>query len=369
MSKGAALTLSRLVKRYGERDAVAEVSLAIAAGEFVTLLGASGSGKTTTLMMVAGFVEPDAGSIQIAGASVEGIPPERRNVGVVFQSYALFPHMSVADNIAFPLRMRHVAKPVAYTRVEKALEMVGLPSYGSRRVEQLSGGEQQRVALARALVFEPPILLMDEPLGALDRKLREGMQGEIKNLQRSLGLTVLYVTHDQEEAMVMSDRIAIMHNGRIAQVGPAAEIYDRPASAFVADFLGESNLWTVRIADVEGDEITVCPPSVDTLRVRVRARGSPPPGPVVRLMLRPERLSILDDGAPADNVIAGHVERIDITGPAVRIYARTPFGIANARWPRKPGAPGLSVGATLRLGFSATDCALFSDVAAGASHG
>jgi putative spermidine/putrescine transport system ATP-binding protein len=362
VSKGATLTLSGLGKRYGEHLAVADISLAIAAGEFVTLLGASGSGKTTTLMMVAGFVEPDAGSIRIGGASVERIPPEQRNLGVVFQSYALFTHMTVAENIAFPLRMRRVARADARDRAGKALEMVGLSGFGARRIEQLSGGQQQRVALARALVFEPPVLLMDEPLGALDRKLREQMQGEIKNLQRSLGRTVLYVTHDQEEAMVMSDRIAIMRNGMIEQFGPPAEIYDRPVSAFVADFLGESNLWTARVVRVEGDAVTLAPPAVNAPTIRARLRGPVPQKPLVRLMLRPESISILEDGAAAENEIAGTVERVDITGPTVRVFMGTPFGIANARYSRKPGAPPFTPGATLRLGWSTADGAVFSDM-------
>ena len=361
MSKGAALTLSGLVKRYGDRLVVAEVSLAIGAGEFVALLGASGSGKTTTLMIVAGFVEPDSGSVAIAGKRVDGMPPEQRNLGVVFQSYALFSHMNVADNVGFPLRMRHVAKPDARRRAEGALEMVGLSGYASRRIGELSGGEQQRVALARALVFEPPVLLMDEPLGALDRKLREGMQGEIKNLQRSLGLTMLYVTHDQEEAMVMSDRIAIMRDGAIEQVGQPAAIYDHPASAFVADFLGESNLWSARVVAVDGDSVTLAPVAASAPLIRARMRGPPPKAPLVRLMVRPERLSILDDNATADNVVAGTVERVDIAGPTIRVYASTPFGLANARWPRKPEAEPLSPGATLRLGWTAADGALFDN--------
>ena len=361
MSKGAALTVSRLVKRYGDHLAVADLSLAIGAGEFVTLLGASGSGKTTTLMMVAGFVEPDSGSVEIAGKSVVGVPPEQRNLGVVFQSYALFAHMSVADNVAFPLRMRHVAKPDARNRAHRALDMVGLSGYGPRRVAELSGGEQQRVALARALVFEPPVLLMDEPLGALDRKLREGMQVEIKNLQRLLGITILYVTHDQEEAMVMSDRIAIMRSGIIEQIGPPAAIYDHPASAFVADFLGESNLWSVRVVAVDGDSITLSPPAASAPLVRVRLRGPAPQTPLVRMMVRPESLSMLEGDATADNAVTGTVERVDIAGPTVRVYVSTPFGLANARWSRKPGAAPLARGAPLRLGWTVADGALFGD--------
>jgi ABC-type Fe3+/spermidine/putrescine transport system ATPase subunit len=236
---GAEVVLAGLTRYYGETAAVREVSLAVGAGEFVTLLGPSGSGKTTTLMIVAGFVEPSAGDVRIGGRSVLGLPPHRRNLGVVFQSYALFPHMPVFDNVAFPLRMRRVDRTETRRRVAAALDMVQLGALAERRIHQLSGGQQQRVALARALVFEPPVLLMDEPLGALDRKLREQMQLEIKRLQRALGLTAIYVTHDQEEALLLSDRVAIMHEGAIHQVGAPAEVYERPATAFVADFVGE----------------------------------------------------------------------------------------------------------------------------------
>jgi len=357
---GAELTLSGLVKRYGEQSAVSGVSLEIGAGEFVTLLGASGSGKTTTLMMVAGFVEPDAGSIRIGGVAVERVPPEKRNLGVVFQSYALFPHMNVAENVGFALRMRRAGRTETQGRVGKALAMVGLQGFGTRRVEQLSGGQQQRVALARALIFEPPLLLMDEPLGALDRKLREQMQGEIKNLQRSLGLTVLYVTHDQEEAMFMSDRIAIMANGAIAQFGPPAEIYDHPVSAFVADFLGESNLWPVKVVRVDGSRVFVAPSAANSPVVSASNRGDVPQGSA-RLMLRPENLAILESEERADNEIAGVVERTDFVGPSIRILVKTPFGVACVRSPRGPGDVPPAVGAQVRLGWVIANAAVIGD--------
>src|SRR5262249_30604158 len=241
-SHGAEVKLVGLSRDYGEVVAVRDLNLTIAPGEFLTLLGPSGSGKTTTLMMVAGFVHPTAGDIFLDGRSVVAVAPHRRNLGIVFQSYALFPHMSVFDNVAFPLRMRHVAPQELRRRVEEALALVHLGPMGARRIQQLSGGQQQRVALARALVFRPPVLLMDEPLGALDRKLREQMQLEIKRIQHTLGLTVLYVTHDQEEALILSDRIAIMHDGVLHQVGTPAEVYERPTTAVVADFVGESNM-------------------------------------------------------------------------------------------------------------------------------
>jgi ABC-type Fe3+/spermidine/putrescine transport system ATPase subunit len=232
---------------YGETVAIDDLSLTVAAGEFFTLLGSSGSGKTTTLMMIAGFVEPDAGEILIGGRSIVDLPPERRDVGVVFQSYALFPNMNVVENVAFPLRMRHV---------DRATRLQGRADAGARQsppARRPAGRRPQRrraaaVALARALVFEPPLLLMDEPLGALDRKLREQLQIEIKRIQSKLGVTVIYVTHDQEEALVLSDRIGVMAEGEIRQMGPIAEVYERPDSLFVAQFLGESNVLSGRMA-------------------------------------------------------------------------------------------------------------------------
>ena len=228
-------------KAYGKTMAVAGVSLRIAPSEFVTLLGASGSGKTTTLMMVAGFEIPTRGDIFIDGRCVTNVPPSRRNLGFVFQHYALFPHMSIFDNLAFPLRVRSLDADAVRQRVGRALELVSLPGYEQRLPSQLSGGQQQRVALARALIYDPPVLLMDEPLGALDKKLREQLQVEIKRIQRELGITVIYVTHDQEEALTMSDRVAVMRQGRIAQIGSPEELYESPADEFVANFIGEMN--------------------------------------------------------------------------------------------------------------------------------
>ena len=232
---GCTVTIRAIAKSYGSSvPALDGVSLDIRDGEFVTLLGASGSGKTTTLMIVAGFTPPDAGDVLLDGHSIISLPPERRGIGVVFQNYALFPHMTAVRNVAFPLRMRAVPRRKALARAEAALERVGLGGFGSRLPSQLSGGQQQRVALARALVFEPGLLLMDEPLGALDRALREQMKAEIRRLHRELGITIVYVTHDQEEALTLSDRIALMHRGRIVQIGTPADLYDRPTNAFVA---------------------------------------------------------------------------------------------------------------------------------------
>ncbi len=235
----AILELRNVSKEYGPHIAVADLSLQLAKGEFLSLLGPSGSGKTTTLMMIAGLLQPNTGDILLEQRPITPLPPYKRNIGVVFQNYALFPHMTVARNIAFPLTMRSVGREEIAMRVSRVLRLVGLPDYGGRYPRQLSGGQQQRVALARAMVFEPPILLMDEPLGALDKKLREQMQLEIKRLHEELGMSIIYVTHDQEEALVMSDRIAVFNLGRLQQIGTPTQLYERPATRFVAEFIGE----------------------------------------------------------------------------------------------------------------------------------
>ena len=240
---GAGLELSALRKNFGTgAPAVDGVSATIAPGEFFSLLGPSGCGKTTTLRMIAGFEAPDSGSIALDGSDITSLPPERRGMGMVFQNYALFPHRDVAENVAFGLRMRGIGRAEIATRVRDALALVRLTSFEDRRPSQLSGGQQQRVALARAIVIRPSVLLCDEPLGALDKKLRQAMQFELKALHRQLGLTLVYVTHDQEEALTMSDRIAVMSGGRIAQCAAPSEIYDRPVSRFVADFIGDTNI-------------------------------------------------------------------------------------------------------------------------------
>ncbi len=239
----AAIRLERVTKTFdGRVVAVDGVTLDIAAGEFFSLLGPSGCGKTTSLRMMAGFERPDSGRVHVGGNDITDLPVHKRNMGMVFQSYALFPHRTVAENVAFGLRMRDVPKADIERRVAAALAQVALTGYEERKPGQLSGGQQQRVALARALVIEPPVLLCDEPLGALDRKLRQQMQFELKELQRRLGVTLVFVTHDQEEALAMSDRIAVMHGGKVEQVGSPTEIYERPRTRFVADFIGEINL-------------------------------------------------------------------------------------------------------------------------------
>jgi len=255
--KSACVAVRDLSKSYGPATAVSGVSINVRAGEFLSLLGPSGSGKTTLLMMIAGFEAPTAGAIHIDDRDITELAPNKRNIGMVFQRYALFPHMSVADNIAFPLRMRRTPKAEIRRRVEAALALVQLEEYGGRLPSQLSGGQQQRIAVARALVFEPPVLLMDEPLGALDKNLREQMQIEIKRIQQRVGVTVIYVTHDQEEALTMSDRVAVLSEGRLAQVGTPIELYERSQTPFVASFIGKMNFIAGEIRGYDGDMVVV----------------------------------------------------------------------------------------------------------------
>ena len=294
------LKLSRLTKRYPNQVAVDGLDLEVQAGEFLTLLGPSGSGKTTTLMMVAGFTSPSEGDILLNGRSIAGLAPERRNIGVVFQNYALFPHMSVADNVGFPLRMRGMSRPAIEEKVRGALRLVRLDGFQPRLPKQLSGGQQQRVAFARALVFDPDLLLMDEPLGALDKNLREQMKLELKRIHGELGVTVLYVTHDQEEAVTMSDRVALMNDGVIAQLGTAQELYERPATRFVAEFIGESNLID---GMVEAASSFV---STQGLRFRVAAAADAAVGRRGILVMRPEKLSLVRR-APDEHSMRGEV--------------------------------------------------------------
>jgi putative spermidine/putrescine transport system ATP-binding protein len=274
-------------KRYDSLVAVDDLDLALEAGEFLTLLGPSGSGKTTTLMMVAGLQQPDAGSIRLNGVSVASLPPYRRDVGMVFQNYALFPHMTVRRNVAFPLEMRGTPAAEIARLVDEALALVKLPDHGERLPKQLSGGQQQRVALARAMVYRPALLLMDEPLGALDRKLREQLQLEIKRVHRERSISVLYVTHDQEEALTMSDRIAVFNKGRIEQIGTPEELYDRPATRFVASFIGDTNLVEGRVLGVAGG---ICEIETAAGRIAASARTPLEAGAAVFVAVRPERV-------------------------------------------------------------------------------
>jgi putative spermidine/putrescine transport system ATP-binding protein len=359
-ARGASLTLTNLVKRYGESTAVDDVSLTIPPGEFVTLLGPSGSGKTTTLNMIAGFVDVDEGEILLDGAPIANLPSHKRNIGVVFQHYALFPHMTVAENIEFPLKRRKVAKTERSERVARALDLVRLGDYGDRYPRQLSGGQQQRVALARALVFEPRVLLMDEPLGALDKKLREWLQLEFKRIHEELGITFVYVTHDQEEALVLSDRIAVFNNGRIEQVGSAGELYERPQTLFVAEFIGESNVFhgTVRAAGDGAYSLTG--DGFDLLAGEASVRNGAPGA----LVVRPEHLSIRRDGAtpaPEDNMLGGAVRQVIYLGSARKVEVDLPDGrTVTVREPISTGdAP--RDGEAIEVFWSCADSVLVAD--------
>ncbi|MGP4014324.1 ABC transporter ATP-binding protein [Saccharopolyspora sp. 5N708] len=308
---GARIETRDLCKVYrgSSRPAVDAADLTIEAGEFMTLLGPSGSGKTTTLNMIAGFEDVTSGQILLDDADIARVPPHRRNLGMVFQNYALFPHMTAADNVAFPLRQRKVGKKEIARRVAEALELVHLGEHGNRLPSQLSGGQQQRVALARAVVFAPRALLLDEPLGALDKKLRESLQLEISRLHKELGITFVFVTHDQEEALALSDRIAVFHEGRIEQVGTPDELYETPVSHFVATFLGDSNVFTGHARDG----------IIDTGWCELRSAGAAQAGPVA-LVVRPERLRIGASSEPGANVLSATVTDIVYQGAFRRVF-------------------------------------------------
>jgi spermidine/putrescine transport system ATP-binding protein len=311
----ADVRLLGVTKRFGEVVAVDNISLDVNAGEFFSLLGPSGCGKTTTLRMIGGFELPDSGAIELAGVNVAGLPPHRRDVNTVFQSYALFPHLNVFDNVAYGLRRKRVPGDEIDGRVGRILELVRLPGFQRRRTTQLSGGQQQRVALARALVNEPQVLLLDEPLGALDLKLRKQMQLELKAIQHEIGVTFIYVTHDQDEAMTMSDRLAVMRDGRVDQVGPPQAVYERPATEFVAGFLGASNLLEGTVGPPDGELRTVVLTSGEKIRV--------PTGSLhgldgnIKLGVRPEKIHIRPAAAGpggGDNEIEGTVKVATFVG-------------------------------------------------------
>ena len=346
----SALHLRDLTKRFGAVAAVVGVDLALRQGEFLTLLGPSGSGKTTILKMIAGFERPTSGAIELAGRDVSTLSPAERGIGVVFQQYALFPHMNVHDNIGYPLKLRRWPPDERARRVEAMLELVELSGYGERFPRELSGGQQQRVAVARALAFQPALLLMDEPLGALDRALRVGMQEEIRRIHRESGATVLYVTHDQEEALTMSDRVAILREGRLLQVGSPRELYRLPADRFVATFFGESTLIpAIKLADVDAEH------------VRVRAlgheftvrRGGALPGDEIALAIRPGKLRL--EAQPDDLALPTTVVDVLYLGEAVRIVGRSPEAgeVLVRADPDETAA--VTIGQLLTLGFAPRD--------------
>ncbi len=308
-----AVELQDVIKRFGDVVAVDRVSLRILDGEFFSLLGPSGCGKTTTLRMIAGFEQPSEGQLFIANQPVAGVPAFERNTNMVFQNYALFPHMSVAQNVAFGLEMKRVARGEIKQRVSEALDMVRLPGMEDRRPNQLSGGQQQRVALARALVNRPAVLLLDEPLGALDLKLRKEMQLELKDLQHRVGITFIYVTHDQEEALTMSDRIAVMHQGSVLQIGTPTEIYERPNSRFVADFIGETNFLDGQVLGQENGHITVM--IRPDLKIRVAASEAGVANTPVTVAIRPEKIRLLYEPLPhVENCLVGFVQEVVYIG-------------------------------------------------------
>jgi putative spermidine/putrescine transport system ATP-binding protein len=361
---GAEVRLQALTKTFGPVVAVRDVSVTIDPGSFFTLLGPSGSGKTTTLMMVAGFTHPTSGDVFVDGKPMAALPPQKRDLGMVFQSYAVFPHLTVYENVAFPLQVRKAPRLEIVHRVAEALELVRLTGYERRLPRQLSGGEQQRVALARALVFRPRVLLMDEPLGALDKKLRAHMQLELKHIQQRLHVTVIYVTHDQEEALTMSDRVAVLQGGHIEQVGTPAELYDRPASRFVADFLGESNFLDAVVVAAEHDGRWRCR-ATGGLEFSGMAATALSAGQPVTAAVRPEKLVPADEpgaaalGASA-NSCKGMVEEAIYVGDVTRY--RVGLGADGAvviKMPNRVGSRPPSTGAALALAWSPEDTRLF----------
>ncbi|HZB85796.1 MAG TPA: ABC transporter ATP-binding protein [Gaiellaceae bacterium] len=314
----AGVTLEGVSKRFGPVQAVRELTLDVREGEFFSLLGPSGCGKTTTLRLIAGFEEPTTGRILLGGKDVTRTPPHKRSVNTVFQSYALFPHLNVHDNVAFGLRFRNASKGERRRRVAETLALVQLEGMEKRRPSQLSGGQQQRVALARALVLEPAVLLLDEPLGALDAKLRRALQLELKAIQRAVGITFVYVTHDQEEALTMSDRMAVMSEGLVQQLGTPKEVYEEPATAFVADFLGVSNLMSARAAG--GGLVRLGSAEL------VAGRGDHGTSGDVRLTIRPERVRLEPPDSEGENRLQGVVERVIYLGPITQVVIRLAGG-------------------------------------------
>jgi putative spermidine/putrescine transport system ATP-binding protein len=355
-SKEAFVRFVNVQKSYdGEILVVKDFNLDIASGEFITLLGPSGSGKTTCLMMMAGFEVPTHGQILLSGTPINTVPPHKRGIGMVFQNYALFPHMSVAENLAFPLEVRNLSKDEVDKKVQHALSMVRLGEFGDRRPAQLSGGQQQRVALARALVYEPDIVLMDEPLGALDKNLREEMQYEIKHIHEELGVTMIYVTHDQSEALTMSDRIAVFEDGIVQQLASPDELYEKPQNAFVASFIGENNRLIGEVIELTDDSCKVKMESgevIDALPVNVSGVGDKS-----TLSLRPERVYIEPEPGSMPNIYEAEVREVIYLGDHLRtrvcVCGDKEFII---KTPNIQGHPALKRGTTINVGWFRDDC-------------
>ncbi len=348
----AFVAFDRVQKSYdGEILVVKDLNLFIGKGEFLTMLGPSGSGKTTCLMMLAGFETATNGEILLDGVPINNIPPHKRGIGMVFQNYALFPHMTVAENLSFPLEVRKMGKSEREEKVRRALDMVQMGEFGGRRPAQLSGGQQQRIALARALVFDAELVLMDEPLGALDKQLREHMQYEIKHIHDNLGITVVYVTHDQSEALTMSDRIAVFEDGRIQQLATPEDLYERPQNAFVAQFIGENNKLLGKVIAREGDAVNVELPGLTTKALAVNCGEV---GSSTMLSIRPERVFV---GAQGENTVDATVLELIYLGDHIRcrmnVAGNQDFVV---KVPNSAGHEHLVVGATTKLSWQTEDC-------------
>ena len=337
----------------GVEQIVRNLHLTVREGEFLTLLGPSGSGKTTCLMMLAGFEVPTGGAIRINGQAVDAVPPRRRNIGMVFQNYALFPHMTVGANLSFPLEVRGLDKSAVADRIARALQLVRLEGFEDRRPGQLSGGQQQRVAIARALVFEPRLVLMDEPLGALDRRLREEMQFEIRRIQRTLGVTVVYVTHDQQEAMAMSDRVAVFNAGRIEQVAPPEVLYEEPERPFVASFIGDNNLLRGVVAAVDGD---TCDVTVGDLTINAFMVQEHQVGEEVVLAVRPERTGLAAEAGMYTNEFEVQVRDMAFLGDHLRVLTDVGGQAFVVKIPNIVGHGGVLAGEKVRIGWATLDC-------------
>jgi putative spermidine/putrescine transport system ATP-binding protein len=351
MNSDSKLKIRDVRKTYGSVVALAGANIDLREGEFLTLLGPSGSGKTTMLMIIAGLTQPDEGEVWIDGKLATYTPTSKRDIGMVFQNYALFPHLNVHENIAFPLRMRGMPDSTIDKEVERVLEIVRLPDVGKRLPRQLSGGQQQRIALARCIVYGPSIILMDEPLGALDKKLRDEMQLEIKHLHTELGITVLYVTHDQEEALVMSDRICLMNEGEINQLGTPDDLYFYPETVFAADFLGNSNLLE-GVVSATGNGVVHLRGPGDAV-IRAAQRGEVREGERLRFMVRPENVRVLADGEKTANVVEAQLHEVILVGQVTKYYARLADGTQMcATRLTRVGSPAVASGAKVRLGWS-----------------
>ncbi|MFW2588893.1 ABC transporter ATP-binding protein [Sagittula sp. SSi028] len=353
----AFVAFERVQKSYdGETLVVKDLNLSLPKGEFLTMLGPSGSGKTTCLMMLAGFETATHGEIKLDGVSINNIPPHKRGIGMVFQNYALFPHMTVAENLSFPLEVRKMGKSDREAKVKRALDMVQMGEFGGRRPAQLSGGQQQRIALARALVFEPELVLMDEPLGALDKQLREHMQFEITNLAHSLGITTVYVTHDQTEALTMSDRVAVFNDGRIQQLAPPDELYEQPQNSFVAQFIGENNTLEGTVVQIQGNTCVVKLDNgeeIDATPVNVSAVGER-----TQVSIRPERVEVdksrLQDGAHTLKAeVLEFIYMGDIFRTRLRVAGRDDFVIKTRN---APDQVRMTPGSMIEIGWLPSDC-------------